>query len=136
MLPHGLIPHLELQCFVALMPCLPWRMCFKKPNHLIAPYPLNKHRYFSNSYIYVVEPKLGPRFGFSLSQNLVQGCVKTWSMTFLFPYFIVLFAYLKTQIVCRGCENILGAVCQGVKKGFSGNGPCFVPIQSHQTLQK
>ena len=34
-------------------------------------------------YIYAVASKLGPRFlGFFLRQNLVQGCVKTWSKIF------------------------------------------------------
>ena len=43
-------------------------------------------------YIHAVESKLDPRFGFFLSQNLVQGCVKAWSKICLVcfsPNFIV-----------------------------------------------
>ena len=49
-------------------------------------------------YVYVVESKLGPRFVF-LSQNFVQGCVKTWSKIFLlvFPQFYSVLGYLKNH---------------------------------------
>ena len=51
-----------------------------------------------------------------LSQNLVQGCVKTWSkilFCLFFPQFYSVFwACLKSQIVCRGAKigNLSG--CQ------------------------
>ena len=84
-------------------------------------------------YVYVVESKLGPRFGFFeskpgprfgfLSQNLVQGCVKTWSKSFfcLFPpNCVVFFGYLtKIQVVCRGAKIIVWQCVRVSKKGFS-----------------
>ena len=48
------------------------------PNYVDLQITLFKNKYIY-IYIYAVESKLGPRFGFFLSQNLVQGCVKTWS---------------------------------------------------------
>ena len=47
-----------------------------------------------------------------LSQNLVQGCVKTWSKIFVclfFPQFYSVFwICLKSQIVCRGAKIFFG----------------------------
>ena len=74
-------------------------------------------------YIYAVESKLGPKFGFFW--------VKTWSKVasklgprfffcLFFPKFIVFFGYLKkTQIVCRGAKIIFWQFVRVSKKGFS-----------------
>ena len=80
--------------------------------------------------IYAVESKPGPGFGGFLSQNLVQGCVKTWSKIFFclfFPSFVVFFGYLKkTQIVCTGAKNFWQFVKVVKKRVFEKKCALFV----------
>ena len=71
-------------------------------------------------YLYVVESKLGPRFGFFESrlgprwrQNLVQ------EFLLVLPNFIVFLDTSKKHKQCVGVRKYFVAVCQGVKKGCS-----------------
>ena len=77
----------------------------------------------STAYIYMrCRVKIWSKIWVFLSQNLVQGCVKTWSKICfcLFSHnFIVFFGYLKnTHIVCRGPKIFFWQFVRLSKKGF------------------
>ena len=72
-------------------------------------------------YIYAVESKLGPRFGFfesKLGPRLRQNLVQDFFLLVFPQFYSVFLGILKTQIVCRGAKIFFGQFVRVSKKGI------------------